>query len=226
MNISGDTDRLLFRLIKSPASALGIDGMQKIVLLNFVDALDPARNGTLSWPGAETIAERFDLHEKTVRRAINRLCAADLMKLHRRTGRKVIYAVNVGLINRLIEAGLKVRSEKPDGTQSPVRPDRESGQLGLKVRSDRTQSPAKYQGSTNEVPTEEPTLSTVGPSASLKEQEDPVQRRLALHGLVRNAADDLRSPCQEGPTEEKAKAARDSALELAAGLRRRLDGSG
>ena len=184
---------LVFRVLRASAESLGVTAPQKAVLVSYVQALNPKQNGTLAWPGLECVAAQTGYDEKTVRRAIERLCELDLIKLQQRTARHKIYSVNVGVINRLIdESGQKVQSVPDEWAESPGRVDSVSPVSGHKVQLTANRT---AKGTAN--------LPPIGCSSNLKTGSDPVQRKMALAGIVAGAAESMRIPKQEQPTVEK-----------------------
>lgn len=184
---------LIFEVLKTTPATLMCTATERAVLVQMVEAMNPAANGSLVWPSQDRIAALTGLGERTVRRALKSLCDLDLIKLHQRTPRITIYSINVGLIHRICTTGRSGQSESSDRPQGPVRPATGATVTGQSGRSIEQLT---------ELPSEQRTL-TISCSANLKPGDDPVQRKLALHGLVAGASRRLQSPAQEQPTDEK-----------------------
>ena len=167
---------LIFRVIKAPAAVLNCSAADKAILICMVEAMNQALNGSLVWPGQETMAAQTALCERAVRGAVKKLCDEDLIKLQRRTGRHNVYSINIGLIHRLLETGMRCRSEEADRHEVPVRAARGSGQSGTRCLLTTKEEPRNNQ------------VLTVSCSSTSKVLRDPKQRQLAVHGLVAGAA--------------------------------------
>ncbi len=182
---------LIFRVIKASAADLMCSAPDKAVLICLVEAMNQELNGSLVWPGQETIGRQTALCERAVRGAIKKLCDEDLIKLQRRTGRHNVYSINIGLIHRLLETGMRCRSEKADRHEVPVRTARGAGQSGTRCLLTTKEEPRN-----NQVP-------TVGCSSTSKVTGDHVQRQLPIHQVVAGAAERMRPDYGEQPKTEK-----------------------
>ena len=182
---------LIFRVIKASAADLMCSAPDKAVLICLVEAMNQELNGSLVWPGQETIGRQTALCERAVRGAIKKLCDEDLIKLQRRTGRHNVYSINIGLIHRLLETGMRCRSEKADRHEVPVRTARGAGQSGTRCLLTTKEEPRN-----NQVP-------TVGCSSTSKVLEDPKQRELSVLGLVAGVVESKRINSGEQPKIEK-----------------------
>ena len=109
---------LIFRVLKTPPDALGIDPVARTVLLTFLDYWNPKRSGAEVWPGFKRLTWQTGISESVLRRAIRRLEAYDLVKTQRQRNAPNRYTLNVALIGRLCDEARPFEPVRSTGESS------------------------------------------------------------------------------------------------------------
>lgn len=186
---------LLFVLLDSPAEALSLTGQEKSVLVSLAGHLNHKRNGTEVWPSLSRLASLTGFSESTVRRALHKLHALELIKIRSDNGKSNTYTVNSEVIHRLADPFHSDRGQAADPCQADT-------PTPVTVTGDPCQADTRTAKATANLNSGR---SSVGCSRNSAAAQNPAQRKLAVHGIVAGVADAMRADNQEQPREEKRK---------------------
>jgi len=214
--VAGKVRALLFVVVSLPAdrfqsaeisSSRGAAPLiLKSVLIALVGHLNPRRNGTEVWPSVARLVELTGLGDSTIRRAIRQLEALHLIKIRSDSGRTSLYTINDPVIRGLAnpcpgDRGAEANPVPGDrGTPFPG--------TGHPVPGDRRNSKRTAKGNNKGI-------SSISCSSPERLVDGPHQRKLAVLGLVAEAADRMRSPDREQQTGKKSAQDREEALRAA-----------
>lgn len=192
-----------------PGPELGMTMADKAILRCLVDRLNRKRNGTEVWPSNAALARKALAHPDTVKKSKANLHAMGLIKIRRDSGKSDMVTINEDLIRALADP-----REKAGGSETHP-PEKAGGYPPEKAGGT---PPKNHPRIAKEQPTgNNQELFPLGCSTEMKVQDGPHQRKLAVHGVVAEAAARLKAA--EQPREEKAgECDRNQAL-LAAGVR-------
>ena len=108
---------LIFQVLKTPPSALGITPAARIVLVTLLDYWNPNRSGPVVYPGQDRIAWQIGMKERAVRDAIHLLDSEGLIKTQRRRNQSSKYTLEVAHIIRLCELAPEFGPAKSAGPE-------------------------------------------------------------------------------------------------------------
>lgn len=192
--MSGDAQKnLLFVLMDTPASRLGLNFTDKAVLQALVGHLNQKRNGTEVWPGNERLAELTGGSIDTIRRAKKRLHDSGLIRIRRDSGKSDVCSIDVDAIRALCDPLQNAKGQTADPSQI-------AGGTPSKLPGDPSQIATRIAKGTTNLNSQVPTVSH---SAMLKVGDGPEQRKMPLAGIIAGAAERMRVSPQEQPTGEK-----------------------
>ncbi|HNP65502.1 MAG TPA: helix-turn-helix domain-containing protein [Woeseiaceae bacterium] len=196
---------LIFVVLDAPASCLDLKLTDKSVLCALVSYLNSRRNGAEVWPGNERLAEQRGTSVDTIRRSKNRLHDSGLIKISRDSGKSDLVTINEGLIRSLCDPQQIARGQEADPPQNAA--GTPSKMRGVPLANCEG-TPSKLLGEQpKEQPIEQPSgksgLSNLGCSRNSRVADGPHQRKMAMVGIVAEAAESMRVTSQEQPKEEK-----------------------
>lgn len=186
---------LVFVILDAGAAQLGLTCPEKSTLIALASHLNAKRNGTEVWPANARLADLTGLSESSVRRALQKLHALQLIKIRSDNGKSNTYTIDAGVIHSLADP---CHSDTP----KPADPCHTDTTTPVSLTGDPCHSDTR---TAKEQPIRTAGLSNLGCSRILGVAENPEQRRMPLAGVVARAADAMRPDYQEQPTENKNK---------------------
>lgn len=195
---------LIFVVLDAPASFLGLKATDKTVLTTLVSYLNPRRNGTEVWPSNETLGAQIGCKRDAIRRSKMRLQSLDLIKIRADQGKSDLISINVDLIRRLADPAKRASESYPHPTQNATGQEPDPTQNATGTLRNLQRDPTQFATRTAyEQPKGTSHPSNFGCSTNPKVGDGDQQRKMPLPAVIATAADSMRSPAKEQPTEEK-----------------------